>query len=134
MALNSLKSNNWIVDVGASDDMTRLSHVFLDSKLFHGEKMVRVTDGKLINVAGIGTVKLRSLLLKEGLHVPRFTCNLISVGKVIQENKCSVNFLFDCCVFQELGSGKRIGGARLLEGLFVFEEEGISRALKSSGH
>ena len=132
MALYSLKSENWIVDSGASDHMTGLSHVFLDYKPFHGEKMVQVADGKLTNVAGIGTVKIGKLFLKEVLHVPRFTCNLISVGKVVQDNNCSVNFSFDCCVFQELGIGKKIGSGRLLEGLFVFEEEGIPRALKSS--
>ena len=98
-------------------------------------KVIKIADGSLSSVAGIGTIKLsQNLILKSVLHVLSLKCNLISVSKITQDNQCVAKFVSSSCFFQELSSGRMIGSARVLDGLYFFEDKNKeSRQTLASG-
>ena len=115
--LNSGKQ--WIVDSGATDHMTGNSQFFLSYSPSSGQQKVQMANVNFSTVAGKGTVRLSpALLLKDVLHVPKLTYNLISVCKLTTDLPCGVNFSKTACVFQDLRTGKRIGSARSSNGLY----------------
>ena len=59
------------------------------------------------------------------LHVLKLSCNLFSVTKFTQTNNCVAKFFPSYCEFQELGSGKTIGSAREIKGLYYFDNGAI---------
>ena len=60
------------------------------------------------------------------LFVPLFTFNLLSICALNLSHNCSVNFLFDPCVIQDLTRGLMIGKGRIQENLY-FLDLGIAR-------
>ena len=114
----------WIIDSGASDHMTSFSHLFHTYTPCSGHKKVRIADGSYSPIAGNGLINLsKTISLKNVLHVPKLTCNLLSVSKLSRDSNCRVIFSKYHCVFQEQNSGKMIGSAKLIDGLYYFEDE-----------
>ena len=114
----------WIIDSGASDHMTSFSHLFHTYTPCSGHKKVRIADGSYSPIAGNGLINLsKTISLKNVLHVPKLTCNLLSVSKLSRDSNCRVIFSKYHCVFQEQNSGKMIGSAKLIDGLYYFKDE-----------
>ena len=77
---NSIHS--WIIDSRATDHMTNCSKMFSSYSPCVGNKKVKLVDGSLSAIAGMGTIKLTSLItLYDVLHVPNLSCNLLSINK-----------------------------------------------------
>lgn len=113
----------WIIDLGASDHMTCLFHLFDSYSSCSNNSSVKIADGTLSPIAGIGTITLTNYLsLKSVLHVPSLNFNLISVSKFTTDNSCLAKFSSSSCQFQELSSGRMIGSARFHGGLYFFED------------
>ncbi|WP_409241125.1 hypothetical protein, partial [Escherichia coli] len=51
-----------IIDSGATDHMTGFSKLFSSYSPFAGNKRIKIVDGSLSVIAGIGTIKLTLLL------------------------------------------------------------------------
>ena len=66
-----------------------------------------------------------NLVLKSVLHVPNLSCNLLSISKLTSDCNCSVQFFDRHCVFQDLQSGRAIGNAKLVDGLYYFDDATI---------
>jgi len=56
------------------------------------------------------------------LHVPKLSCNLLSISKISVDQKCQANFSTSDCQFQDLIMGKTIGNAKQVEGLYLIED------------
>ncbi|KZV37837.1 hypothetical protein F511_10867 [Dorcoceras hygrometricum] len=117
----------WIIDSGATDHMTG------SSKLFHsyipcaGNQKIKIADGTLSAIAGQGTIVIsQTITLHNVLHVPKLSCNLLSIRKLTRDLKCTTQFSSNLCVFQELDSGKTIGSAKEAGGLYYFGDESHS--------
>ena len=83
----------WIVDSGASDHMTGNATLFNTYSPNSGNLMVRIADGSLSKVAGIGSVTITNdLTLKSVLLVPNLTCNLLSISKLTKDLNCITIF------------------------------------------
>ena len=54
------------------------------------------------------------------LHVPKLTCNLLSISKVTKDLNRVSKFFPNHCEFQEMETRKMIGCAQEHEGLYVF--------------
>ncbi|XP_073126194.1 uncharacterized protein [Henckelia pumila] len=92
----------WITDSGASDHMTNSPHFFQTYSPCSGSKKVRIAYGSYSAIAGKGLVQLsNAITLKSVLHVPKLNCNLLS----------------------EQSSGKMIGSAKLIDGLYYFDND-----------
>ena len=117
----------WIIDSGATDHMTGSSSLFSSYKPCAGNRKVKIADGSLSPIAGTGDVKLStSLTLSNVLHVPKLSCNLISISKLTQDLNCQAKFFHSHCEFQDTASGKMIGNARECGGLYILDEESNS--------
>ncbi|KAF7811563.1 phosphatidylinositol-3-phosphatase myotubularin-1-like [Senna tora] len=117
----SLKDKNIASGLSVSDPKESSS-----SAVFSKEQManykVRIADGSLADVTGIGEVSLfDSITLKSVLFVPKLKCNLLSVAKLAHDSNCKAEFTHSSCSFQDVDSGKMIGNARVREDLYRFE-------------
>lgn len=128
LALLLTKTNDlWASDSGATDHMSGKRHLFSTYKPCTEKLQVKLADGSYASVAGIGTVILTPLIvLKNVLHVPDLTYNLISVKKIARDHQCRVIFTEFDCVFQDRNSGKMIGVAREHDGLYVLETSPVT--------
>ncbi|XP_073121790.1 uncharacterized protein [Henckelia pumila] len=116
---NSVPNSVWIMDSGATDHMTGSSQLFSSYIPCAGNQRVKIVDGSLASVAGKGTVVISPFLtLKNVLHVPPLSYNLLSISKLTFDLKCRVIFLSSHCEFQDLASGTMIGNARQDGGLY----------------
>jgi hypothetical protein len=113
----------WIIDSGASDHMTGFSSLFKTYSPCPGNQKVRIADGSFSSIAGEGKITLsKNIDLKNVLHVPKLSCNLLSVSKICKDSNCNVKFFNTHCIFQDQISGKMIGSAKMMDGLYYFEE------------
>ena len=67
-----------------------------------------------------------SIDLKSVVQVPKLACNLLSVSKLSKDSNCRVNFFSFRCEFQDQRSGKMIGSARMIDGLYYFDDNSFS--------
>ena len=128
LSVNSSQTNSWIIDSGATNHMTSCSNFFSTYKPCAENKKFKIADGSLSAIAGTGSVVISpSLTLHNVLHVPKLSCNLLSINKLTNDLKCQANFYSSRCKFQETASGRTIGNARESEGLYFFEDGTDSR-------
>lgn len=74
-------------------------------------------------IAGEGSSMLsKHIDLKNVLHVPKLSYNLLSVSKICKDSNRNVKFFDTHCIFQDQTSGKMIGGAKMMDGLYYFED------------
>ncbi|KZV49361.1 hypothetical protein F511_10901 [Dorcoceras hygrometricum] len=123
----------WIVDSGATDHMTGSYGLFSSYAPCAGNKKIRIADGSLSPIAGIGSITIsKTLTLHDVLHVPNLSCNLLSVSKLTTDLKCCVLFSPHLCQFQDSASGMMIGSAREDGGLYYFEAHPSHRQAQQS--
>ena len=110
------------------------------SQLFHtytpspSNKKIVVANGSLATITGFGDIYITpTLILKNVLHVPKLSANLVSIQKHTHDLKCYAIFFLYYCVFQEQGLGRRIGLAKEMSGLYHGESyQKTSNNLSSS--
>ena len=103
--------------------MTSISQLFQSYYPSPGNKKVRIADGSFSSIARTGSVKIfEKIELKLVFHVPKFTCNLLSVSKLSRDSNCRVIFFDSHCEFQDQLSGRMIGSARMIDGLYYFDD------------
>ena len=132
---SSHSSNHWVIDSGASDHMTGTPSILSGRQSLGKPSRVTLADGSTTNVTGLGFVHVTSsLTLDSVLQVPRFPLNLMSVSKLTKSLNCSVTFFPNGCVFQDLKTGRKIGGGVERGGLYYFTDDvhPSSVALQSS--
>ena len=124
IALNTTMTadDTWIVDSGATDHMSGNRGLFKTLRLCPENLRVKVANGVVTKVAGIGSVLLTEYLeVHNVLFVPALTCNLISVSKLIKGKRCRVIFDESGCTFQDLNSRRTIGNSKEWDGLYYLE-------------
>ncbi|KAF2317716.1 hypothetical protein GH714_039648 [Hevea brasiliensis] len=124
----------WILDSRASDHMTYHKDVLTYETPLSCTSPVQIPDGKFVSATSHGTVPLRStIVLKNVLHIPTFTCNLISISKLTNSLNCVAHFFPTFCVLQGLATRKLIGKGELRNGLYYFREVQTPVASVASG-
>jgi len=79
-ASNKDHSSIWVIDSGTTDHMTHSAVSFRSYQPCPSSKKITVVDGSLTTIASQGTIPLNHLLtLKQVLHVPNLTANLLSI-------------------------------------------------------
>ena len=83
----------WILDSGATDHMTPLSHIFASYEPVAPGKHVQTTDGTLLPEIGIGAINLQPIgLITHMLHVPKLFVSLVSVQRLSKLKNYSILF------------------------------------------
>ncbi|XP_062093444.1 uncharacterized protein LOC133799443 [Humulus lupulus] len=81
--------------------MTSCSSFFFSYKPCTGNTKIRIADGSFFAISGVGDAKLSdTLTLSNVLHVPKLSCNLISISKLTSTLNCTAIFSSSYCVFQ----------------------------------
>lgn len=93
--------DTWIIDSGASDHISFAINFFSNYQTLNGKNhFITVPYGRRVKVSYKGTVKLSAgLTLNDGLFVPDFNFNLLSVHKLVLDMKCKIFFLLEMVVF-----------------------------------
>ena len=122
LGLNSSSNefrNAWILNSGATDHMTHNPNQFKTYLPCPSNRKIVVADGTTTTVASIGDVQVTSnLVLKNVLHVPQLSTNLVSIQKLTQDLSYRVIFDASFCEFQDQGSRRKIGLAKEHNGLY----------------
>ena len=121
-ASSRVYDDSWVIDSGATNHMTSKSQLFHTYTPSPSNKKIAVANGSLATVVGFGDIYITpTLILKNVLHVPKSSANLVSIQKLTYDLKCYAIFFPSYCVFQEQGSGRRIGLAKKRNGLYHLE-------------
>jgi len=103
--------------------MTPLPKYFSTYFPYPSNKKISTADGTFITAAGQGDVKISpSITLKNVLHVPKLSTNLISVQKLTKDLSCNIVFHNNYCILQDKNSGRTIGHAREWNDLYYMED------------
>ena len=86
-AAGELRCEEWLIDSGATSHMTPHRSDLVEYKELKTGQKVSIADGKKLQVAEVGTVKLKGLdglriKMVEVLHIPGLDRRLMSVGKL----------------------------------------------------
>ena len=86
-------SCSWIIDSRATEHMTSSSQLFSSCSPCAGNKKIKIDDGSLSVIAGMGSVIISpTLTLHKVLHIPNLSCNFLSISKLTSDLKCRANF------------------------------------------
>ena len=121
----SYKTNDipWLIDSGASRHMSGSYQNFIEYAPDLKTQSVKLADGSSQTVLGSGTVMCGSnISLSSVLHVPSFPINLLSISCITKELNCAVIFFPSWCLFQELGTGRRLGMGNMRNGLYYLDD------------
>lgn len=75
--------NNWIIDTGAFQHMTRNVIFLKNTPKYTSDQFVTIPSGNFSKVQGIGDITFfDNIFLKNVLFIPEFKVNLIAVNKL----------------------------------------------------
>ncbi|CAN1284730.1 Retrovirus-related Pol polyprotein from transposon RE1 [Linum perenne] len=119
--------SHWVIDSASTDHITFDSNSLTQRCQSGNIPPVRIPNGDSIPVCGTGQKTLNASIVLTGvLDVPGFKCNLISVSRLTKDMNCSITFLRDHCVIQDLRTKKLIGMGELRDGLYYWKQD-VSR-------
>lgn len=114
--LQNSKSNNWIIDSGATNhiasSITSVSCVSTSSQ-------VSLPNGSHAQITGVGSTHLlHNLHVKDVLCVHSFHMNLLFVSQLTSDLHCSIQFSPTFCILQDLSTKRMIGLGKQHKGLY----------------
>ncbi|KAD6794434.1 hypothetical protein E3N88_05330 [Mikania micrantha] len=128
-SLSDLKLiNDWVIDSGANQHMVK-SDTNLINSIDVSEYNVTVShpNGTKAKVTKIGDIRLiNNIVLTSVLVVPDYCVNLISVHKLVKDNKLEVVFTIKNCYIQDLQSRKILVTGRQSDGLYLCVKDVVS--------
>jgi hypothetical protein len=84
---SSSSQQEWIVDSGATQHMTKHEHLLSNYRQQHNGEKVVIGDNSTIQVAGYGDVIIDTTKFGDVLHVPSVGPNLLSIYHITHTNK-----------------------------------------------
>lgn len=135
MASNSAVTEGggtWLIDSGCSNHMSG------DKMLFQRideapNQTIRLGDGKILQVAGVGIIALRSSAgtintLTNVQYVPNLAHNLLSVGQLMASGY-SVEFFSEECVIRDISSNTKVAKIHItMHILFPLDADDVGAA------
>ena len=116
---NIQNSAIWILDSGCTKNMTGNLGIIHDIQPYPRDLGVRIVDGTLAQIKGIGRVKVTpSITLFTVIYVPKLSCNLLFVSQLTRYMNWEVIIGARSCEFQDLSLGKMIDKADFMDGLY----------------
>lgn len=112
-------NGDWIVDSGSTEHITHNIGILENRTQNRFETPVVIPNGDAIPVEGRGECTLPGgTKIKDVLHIPKFTCNLLSVSRLSNDLQSAITFFPDFCVMQKLHTRKLIGTGECRRGLY----------------
>ena len=99
-ASHKVYDDSWMRDSSATNHMTSKSQFFHTYTPSLSNKKIAVANDSLAIVVGFGDIYITpTLILKNVLHVPKLSANLVSIQKLTHDLKCYAIFFLSYCVF-----------------------------------
>lgn len=112
----------WVMDHGASDNVTGTASFFSELSLLKYPYYITVADGSKVEATGVGRVSLiPSLSLCYVLLIPNCPVNLIFIRKLSNSLNCVITFTFDSFLIQDWSTGQTIGVGIESSGLYYLQ-------------
>ncbi|CAL9005508.1 unnamed protein product [Prunus brigantina] len=129
-------SASWIMDTGATAHVTADNSHLQNSVPYSGSNSLQVGDGNCLPISHIGssviTTPSADFSLRNILHVPHITQNLLSVQKFLEDNQCSLTLYPSKFVIKDLVTQKMLYHSPLKEGMYKLTAGVASVAAKTS--
>ena len=117
--------NDWILDIGATDHMTPHLNSLQRIRRAQGHPKIKLPNGHSADITHTGHVITKSRLqLTNVLCVPMFKFNLLSVSKLIKDNRCMAIFFEKFCIIQDLHTRTLKGIGKEKESLYYLLTQG----------
>jgi len=122
----ALSHEAWILDSGASEHMSLDHTVLHDLCLLKLSILVNLPNGSQVKVTQHGKLKVsKDLELNHVLLVPNFRFNLLSIKRLYEQLKCSVEFTEDLCLIQDRSLRRPLVIGRSNLGLYNLDKESV---------
>ncbi|KAH9744437.1 retrovirus-related pol polyprotein from transposon RE2 [Citrus sinensis] len=118
---------SWYIDSGASTHITADSGKLFNMQPYCGTESLLVGNGNALEIKHIGsavldTLTTEPLLLKNILHVPNITKNLLSVSQLLADNNVIVEFVGILCFIKARKTGTLLLKGVATGGLYQIED------------
>ena len=121
------------MDTGASDHMSHNLTLFDRLDLLQQHVYVTLSDGSVKNVTLWGNGRVDdNFILKRVLYVPEFKFNLLSVTKLLVNQRLCIHVYPTQCIFQDLTTSNIVAVAHAHNGLYALGTSN-SRSIKGKG-
>ncbi|KAL2457867.1 Uncharacterized protein Adt_46191 [Abeliophyllum distichum] len=135
-AIETTGDDAWFADSGASNQVTMDAQNLQQGVEYIGKTKLMVGDGTKLEIKHIGessipVVNNRFLTLKNILHVPHITRNLLSISKLTADNDIFIEFHANCCLVKDRVTGKVLLEGVLEDGLYKLNQPSISTTYNS---
>lgn len=140
VAPRSYDTQSWYPDSGASHHMTNGSQNLSQGATYTGSDHVLMGNGQGLHISSVGCSKFQSpfapnitLALKNLLHVPSITKNLLSVSQFAKDNAVYFEFHPSTCLVKSQGSNQiLLKGDLGSDGLYRFPNIQVTQAPASA--
>lgn len=113
----------WYLDSGATHHMTNDLNNLTSYFPYKGFNSLHIGDGHGMRICHIGSCTLPyshfTFLLRNILHVPTFTNNLLSLSKLLSDNSILIEFFSSYCVIKDRETLKELLQVKLISGLYA---------------
>ncbi|KAL5768000.1 hypothetical protein ACOSQ2_014783 [Xanthoceras sorbifolium] len=123
---NSIADSSWYFDSGATNHVTSNASNLSSKQDYHGKDKIAVGSGSKLSIKHLGSSTLQTLdnsaiVLKDILHVPAITKNLLSISKFTRDNDIVAEFYSNYCLIKDLKSKKTLLRGTLTSGLYQLD-------------
>uniref|UniRef100_A0A803Q3J9 Integrase catalytic domain-containing protein n=1 Tax=Cannabis sativa TaxID=3483 RepID=A0A803Q3J9_CANSA len=126
-AITEESTGTWYLDTGATNHLTVDAQQLTTSADYKGKAKVVVGNGASIPILHVGSNSIsthspnKSLLLKDILHVPSITQNLLSISQFTKDNNVVLQFDSVCCLIKGKTTKQVLLRGSLSNGLYKLE-------------
>jgi histone deacetylase 1/2 len=129
---------NWYSDTGATDHVTSDLNRLSFRERYNGNDTVQIGNGAGLHIAHIGQSSINtsadnSLALRNVLHVPHISKNLVSIHRLTKDNDVSVEFFPSSFLVKDLATRRRLLRGICRGGLYPFPPPTTLHHVKARG-
>jgi hypothetical protein len=115
----------WLIDSAASNHMIGSLAALHDVHKYDGEQHIQIVGGSTLPISAVGNL---GSSFTNVFVSPALSANLISIGKLVEEN-CSLHFDHSGCRVQDQASGQEIANGPKVGRLFPLQLFSIPRSI-----
>ena len=105
-------SASWILDSGATDHMSPNRSLFTTYELVTDGHRVLSANGRILEVAGKGTVNLKGIIFSNVLHLPGLKANLLCLIQLVINTGWRFILDADSCFLCKKDTGRKISSVK----------------------
>jgi GAG-pre-integrase domain/gag-polypeptide of LTR copia-type len=128
------KTQNWVIDSGATDHMTYENSEFREIRKPHKIGIINA-NGDMYPAIGTGDIRISpKFIINNVLLVPSLSTKLMSISQLTEDLNCVANLYPNHCTFQDIHSGEMIGRGTKRNGLYYLDELKTGKIFLTSGN